>query len=424
MRKSEYILFSILVMVVLFMCTSIADAANFKLKKKAVLTTPQALSGKPDLVVKKAVWSSNPRVGDTVGASSILNIAVLNRGAAPAGANRLKITCLAASGGTCPSILQGMKNIPPLAPGKSMGFPWPNLSSEKWVPGRYTLVLEVDPSPGKVDESRENNNRKTIVFTVLKKNHLMKKLKPVQKKQFHILQDLKVLTVGMPPIPPVAGENIAFTCVVKNSGKAKTPAVEASMEFWDTTPGANYSGHRFFKTVPDIPSLKPGDTYAFIIHARFIMFGDNAALRLKIDRYNKLRETNEKNNEKTYNFHVRCKPDLAFDHGMKANPGQSLRLDAKVGKPCKFLFNFYNNGWCKSKKGKISITGEGIDPLLLDLFEIKPCNEPHGIAGYNITLKWDTPGIKHCTMKIDSTNTNNESIESNNVRELIVNVKP
>jgi len=40
--------------------------------------------------------------------------------------------------------------------------------------------------------------------------------------------------------------------------------------------------------------------------------------------------------------------------------------------------------------------------------------------GIPISLKWTEHGTKNCEIKVDYTNTNNESIENNNVMKLIV----
>lgn len=43
-------------------------------------------------------------------------------------------------------------------------------------------------------------------------------------------------------------------------------------------------------------------------------------------------------------------------------------------------------------------------------------------VGIPISLKWADSGVKDCEIKADYTNTNNESIENNNVMKLVVNV--
>ena len=51
-----------------------------------------------------------------------------------------------------------------------------------------------------------------------------------------------------------------------------------------------------------------------------------------------------------------------------------------------------------------------------------PHINPHQRVGLPITLSWDTPGIRYGTLKVDATNTNDESIEGNNEMPLMVSV--
>jgi len=409
MKKSEYILFSILVMMILFMCTSITNAANFKLKKKAVFT-PKVLSGKPDLVVKKAVWSSTPKEGDTIGASSILNIVVLNRGAAPAGGNRLKITCLAASGGTCPSILQRIQSIPSLKSGKSMGFTWPSLSSEKWTPGRYTLVLEVDSSPGKVDESRENNNKKTIVFTVLKKNHIVKKLKPVQNtikkrlghkvlKPVKALAELSIQDFHIVDTNLVNGQKFESILTVKNNGG---------------TPNSDEMYLRFITTLTSSTGspVKVPAAGQTLQYKNFLMNNTTICgpitFTVIVDATNKVKESNENNNTAKENVMVLPLANLSI-----LQPNGTFIAPTSVGKVntnIPLVIKVYNNGCIATKPSRIWVGCDGQWPVSGDIPAISAGKHWTFIPSF----KWTTVGVRKCTITLDYENNLQEITKGDN----------
>ena len=213
MKKEQYLLSGLFIMMlataVLFMGTSILNAGNIKFKKKSAITskTPE-IAKLPDLVIKNAVWSSNPKEGDIVGASASLNITVWNKGIAPAGDSKLKIDCKSLTGTNYPYPLAGMINVQPLGPGKSMTYAWPSASSEKWFSGKYRLTFTADYHFNLVTESNETNNTGSLTFTVLPKTDFIKKIKakPVVKPK--LIADLEVISVSLSNDNPWAGEDV------------------------------------------------------------------------------------------------------------------------------------------------------------------------------------------------------------------------
>lgn len=284
MKKQQWFLFVGLSMAIMFISTSsslyAAPKSTLKNNQAIQSKSPAQLIQMPDLVIKQVSWSSNPKDGQTIGTSSILNITVLNRGNAPAGENKLKIDCKSLTGSNYPYPLDGLINVQPLDPGKSITYAWPSASSQKWFPGTYKMTFTVDYLFNAVKESNENNNVKTLTFTVLSKIDLIKKInvKPVVKPQLNT--DLEVVSVVVTPDNPVSGQTVSVNAVVRNSGKFKTPEVESLFTFWDTK-----GGSQFFTSSPKVPSLFPGQTYDLKTTAYIITLGESGAVEAKIDRF-------------------------------------------------------------------------------------------------------------------------------------------
>ena len=152
---------------------SYAEGGTLKPIKKAVSPSAvMSVKASTDLVVKTPSWSSPPNAGDPIGTASVLNMTILNQGAAAAGASKLKIACQPLGGTGCPGGLDGTIDIPPLNPGQSMTYAWPSANlSEKWAPGQYRLSFSADAAK-QVAELNEANNASHLIFTVhSKKNY-------------------------------------------------------------------------------------------------------------------------------------------------------------------------------------------------------------------------------------------------------------
>jgi subtilase family serine protease len=416
MLKKQWVVFVGLVVAIALMNVATLNAAeNLKVRKSpAVQAKTPGLVQLPDLVVEKPVWSAPPKAGDTVGASSILNIVVVNKGKASAKAHKLRITCTSLSGNNCPTALSGTLAISALDPGKSAAYAWPSFSSEKWEPGKYRLNFSVDYL-NQVQESSEINNTTLLNFTVLSKMSLIKDLQVKPPVMAQLNTDLEAVSISMTPTHPVAGEVVKFVAVVKNSGHLKTPPVEALFTFWDTH-GSTVGG-MFYKASPPVPSLLPGQTHALETTTTFITIGDQVGASLKIDQSNKFKEINETNNEKIIFFNVQCKPELALYDYTKAKPA-NIWVDAHPGQEVKVTVWVYNNAWCFSKAATLRVTGDNMAPMTINI----PAINPHQRVGLPITLKWESAGVRHCKLKVDAANTNVESIEDNNEMDLIVSV--
>ncbi len=413
MKKKQWFIFVGFATAVLLISSSISFAANKSTLKKRTIAKSKApvVANLPDLTIKKVSWSSNPREGNIVGASSILNINVLNQGTAPSGANKLKITCQPLTGTSYPYSLYGFINIQPLGVGKSMSYTWPPASSDKWQAGKYKLTFAVDSS-NSVKESKETNNVRVLTFTVLSKMDLIKKMKKKPPIKLQLITDLKVVSISMTPSNPASGEVVTVTAQVKNIGKVETPKVDAIFTFWNTKGGGQFS-----TASPSVPVLLPGHTSEIKTSVTIITLGKSSAVVAKIDRFNKFSEINEKNNEKIHYFNVQCKPELAPYDYTKPKPA-SINGNTKPGEEFITTIWVYNNSGCWSQSASLVLQGIGVPITSYDIPPIK-ANQKVGIP---VSLKWTEPGYKNCEIIVDYTNTNDESIENNNRMKLIISV--
>jgi subtilase family serine protease len=250
-------------------------------------------------------------------------------------------------------------------------------------------------------------------FKPLKQNPVLQQ-KPGQT--YALLQDLEVTNISMTPQNPVAGQTVNFQFTVRNNGKLKTPEADFSVTFWDTH-GGGYSGGTFYLVVPKVPPLNPGQSYNVPGSVQFITIGDQVGVDVKVDGNNKIKETNENNNQKLQYFSVVCKPDLSTYDYTKSKPPLEV-VETHPNQEVKHTVWVYNNGWCDSKPAQLSV---GCDELWPITVNIPPING-HQRVGLPVSLNWATPGIRMCRVKVDYTNTNIESLENNNDGEFEVSV--
>ncbi len=244
-----------------------------------------------------------------------------------------------------------------------------------------------------------------------------KVFKPKTDPGLVLNRDLEVSSITMVPQNPVAGKNVMFTFKVTNKGAVKTPKAETLATFWDTKGGSDWG--QFSVATPEIPELQPGQEFTFQTHVTFITLGDSAGVVLKVDRFNKISETDETNNEKRHFFSVTCKPELSPYDYRKPIPNPAI-IPTLPNQEVTHNIAVYNNGWCQSQATTMSV---GCDEKWPTTIQIPPING-HQKIELPITLKWDTAGMKSCKVKVDEPNTISESIETNNEGEFKVSVAP
>ncbi len=411
------------VLVVFFLNLSVAYSAQSSrtdvTRNPSVSRTIDPATIKPDLVVQTPAWSSNPKAGDVVGTSSILNITVKNTGNSSAGASLLKIECSPMTGTACPTALNGSINVQSLGSGQAMTFAWPSATpSQIWAPGKYRLVFKADAS-NQVMESSEANNTTQLIFTVRSRIQVQTpSVQPVQQPIVTpvINTDLEVVSLALTPQHPVSGQNVEFAAVIRNNGRTKTPRADTKFTFWDTQGGG--AGGLFYVPSHPVPPLFPNQTHTLKTSTTFITFGNRAGAKVEIDPQGKIQESDRQNNEKTVHFDIQCKPELALYDYTKAKPA-NISASTSVNEKLKMTVWVYNNAGCFSKAAKFSIGGDELFPTVYD---IPPIN-PRQRVGIPITThRWTNPGTKNCTIIVDTTNTNNESIETNNKMPLVITV--
>ncbi len=409
MNKKQSILFIGLAITIMFMSTSGLYAAQ-KFMRKTQITVKSKTQGivtMPDLIIKNASWSSNPKQGQKVGTSSILNIHIQNKGTASAGAHKVKITCSTLSGHAYPPSLNGTINVPSLGPGKSQNVAWPPISSGKWQSGKYRLNISVDDG-NLVKESDETKNKRFILFTVL---GLMK---PVKKPEFKLNADLEAVSISINPSNPVSGEDVNINSIVRNSGTVKTPKSSVSVYAWNDR--GYGKREKIYVYRPEIPPLAPGQTFEFNRTTIFVRTGYGIIIEAIVDKDDRIKEINEDNNKKSNSYNVQCKPELTYsDSGLD---GYAKCFKAVPGIEKIETINVYNIAGCKSKPSKLVIEASGMATTMYDIPSIKG----YGKYGISVPFKFMTPGTKHGLMRVDATNTNDEPLEYNNELKLIITV--
>lgn len=237
---------------------------------------------------------------------------------------------------------------------------------------------------------------------------------PKPEGTYQLAQDLEVTAIEMTPKHPVAGQSVAFAFTVKNTGNIKTPKTDMVVTFWDTNGGSDWG---FAIAPPSVPSLDAGKTHVSKSSVTFITLGDSVGVAAKVDHSNKIKETNESNNEKREFFGVQCKPDIATGDYRKPTPPLSM-VSTYPNQTLKYSISVYNNGWCNSKPGQVSVGCDDLWPVSVPL----PVVPGRSKIALPVSLQWLTAGVRTCRIKLDSTNTNKESIETNNGAEFKVSV--
>jgi hypothetical protein len=132
---------------------------------------------------------------------------------------------------------------------------------------------------------------------------------------------------------PTEGDTVPITATLHNTGSADSGPL--TVAFFATPPGGfseTYIGAAF---VSDVPA---GGTAQASIPWNTMGFTGNVPVRVKVDPYNRVAETNENNNEATTNLTIRTRPDLHV-------PAISLSDDEPVtGQPVTVRVTLHNGG--------------------------------------------------------------------------------
>src|SRR5581483_3693578 len=218
----------------------------------------------PDLVV-----DSMTTPDAVAGASVTFSAVVRNAGNAPAGPFDVQFQVDAA--------IVGTGHVNAAAPGNAYAVSCPT----GWVAlaGNHTLAVVVDPGYA-VSESNETNNSGNQTFHVR-------------------APDLVVLDFSTTPANPIVGDGITFHANVTNRGDAGT-GVNVAVSFYVRVNG---TGYEQLYPAPDGAPLAPGATATFT-SGTFVGVEGNHTVRVETDHYNRVRESDETNNNLTAGFVV------------------------------------------------------------------------------------------------------------------------
>lgn len=450
-----------------------SDAAeNPRLKENPAITNgtlPAPLL--PDLTITQANWSSTPRDGDTVGTSSILNIGIMNKGRAAAGASRIKIECTALSSNSCPSELNGTPSFSPLGPGESAGLAWPPLSSQKWPSGTFRLDIFVDHGNA-VREANERNNGRQLTFSIVPQIHKIISASPGNTQ---IAEKAPPSVTAAPPAQPTAqaggmpygvnmtqkpkpdlvvtgitytptqlkgGDPVRFNVTFENRGNANSVRTLAKMVYFlrDEARGVTAGGGALSLT---IPALGPGASTTILSQEGRLTNHDNGApvggeytLRATVDTADRNDESNEDNNvlelKQTMKVEYRTDLKVLFNVGWNSKDPhgyQHLQYDQiSVGVGIPVRIQFHTKNYTRYAKevnsiGRVVVKSTGFPDYPVPANKIKTFDEPGSkVFMVEIDRTWTTSGQKRVTIDVDMDNQVEESIEYNNNGLFIVNV--
>lgn len=417
-------------------------------EKPAITSAAPARVKLPDLVVRSVAWSAPPKDGTTVGTAAVLHIAVKNQGTADAGASKLKIKCTSFAGNDCPSCLNGILDIPALAPGKSFALSWPSMSSEKWASGRFRLDISADIKDS-VRESNESNNVRSLSFTVapetnknmnspLGSKSIDKKptIAKVEKQGIELIKKPDIVVTGVTPVPAElkAGDPVRFNVSFENRGNEVSQRSEGKVHFQ-----TNYAGHHFSGEVKTmLPILSPGQSVTVLSEEGKLLTsygapaGGDYTLRMSADTINRIDEQNETNNLLTASMSVQRRLDFTVRDIAGENldkPGSGIKLKKLSVNKGNRVYLMFEIRACERFFGNIPLPGKVVVKVTGFADWVVPAQflkrSSDGVdTRYTFTLvrSWTTPGEKRITVHADVDNEVEESIEFNNTGLFIVDV--
>ncbi len=281
-----------------------------------------AASG-PDLIVTGITWSpTTPAAGNAV----TFSCTVKNQGdtATPAGVivgAQFQVDGTEVSWSDTDTNSLGAGNSVVLTANYGPG----GLATWNATSGSHTILAWVD-DVNRITESNENNNQYSTGLTVGGSGGL---------------PDLIVTGITQSPASPVAGNEVTFSCTVKNQGTAATPAgtilgaefqVDGTEVSWsDTDTNALAAGDSIVLTANNGPLSK----------ATWTATSGSHTILAWVDDVNRITESNENNNQYSQGLTVGTSggsPDLIVT-GITSNPVSPL-----TGNEVTFSATVYNQG--------------------------------------------------------------------------------
>lgn len=200
---------------------------------------------------------------------------------------------------------------------------------------------------------------------------------------------------------PTESELVTVTATLSNTGSVGTGGLTAAFYAALPTWGIAYIGSAF---VPNIPA---GGTAQARIPWDTFGFTGTVPVRVMVDPYNRLVETNETNNEVTTTLTIRTRPDLQLSDLRLSNP------EPVVGENVTVTLTLRNAGQAQA----------GTETIALYLSDpggtvVGTSSSPSLVGGMTTTVAFPwtpaTPGPVRLFARADRDNTVNEFDESNN----------
>ncbi len=201
---------------------------------------------------------------------------------------------------------------------------------------------------------------------------------------------------------PTEGDEIALSARLQNNGDRDSGPLTAS--FFATPPGGSewYIGSAF---VPNVPA---GGTAQASIPWNTLGFTGDAPVRVVVDPFNRLTETNEDNNEATATLSILTRPDLAISRIQLSDDeplaGESITITLPIS----------NTGQTKAGSAVVALTAQTPDGSVVTLCEPSVAVGARGQA--SATCAWTpiAPGRYRLLAHADKNDAVDESDEGNN----------
>ena len=307
-----------------------------------------------DLSIQSISWSpENPSKGDNI----TFTVTVKNYGSSKSNITDIKLYV--------DGVFKGSQNIDAINPGSttSKTFNWVALS------GQHTIRAVVDEN-NYTSESDETNNEQSLTFSTLS-------------------PDLIIQAVNWTPENPSRNDVVTFTATVKNQGSGRADACQLGY----------YVDDLFISVIP-VAALEEGAS-GNITFTRTVV-SDVHHIKLVIDYYNNVAESDETNNTKTMSLFT-VAPDLVIKE-ITWEP-----KDAGIGDVMTFTVTVKNQGNGKSQATRARYYMSTAYQSYIDIPELEAGKEV--VKTFSYTPEFSSINL---TFTVDYDNRVNETREDNN----------
>lgn len=318
----------------------------------------------PDLIVPSVSWlPENPSRGESI----TFTVAIKNQGTRKSGFCRVNFYI--------DGISRGYQDVYAVDVGATV------TKTYTWVAtvGQHDIKAIIDED-NYVAESDEANNALTVTFSTLP-------------------PDLVIESITWSPENPSKSDNITFIVAVKNQGSGRA----------DSCPIAYYINDSLFAT-DTVASIEAGVSTNMTFN-RFAL-EESSDVRVVVDLYNHITESNETNNERTVIFSTLL-PDLVIQD-ITWSP-----TDAAVGDNVTFTVTIRNQGAGRAEESRLTLYIDGHYTGYVILQELD--------AGAEATQTFDWPAVSgshDVKVVADSDSLLVESIDTNNENTKTISIIP